>query len=179
MAGIGFELKKLFRRKGIFASFRAYGYAGVICTGPMLLGVLLLLSVMFLCNLYNVSEHSRELIICMITYALLGSLTVTSFFSMAVTRFLADMLYEDRKTMILPSFWGSTGILLAAGGILYGLFLLFAGIGPVLQLLCFGLFGELVVCWMAMNYLTAIKDYKGIMLSFVQKKSHSTISSHP
>ena len=43
MAGIGFELKKLFRRKGIFASFRAYGYAGVICTGPMLLGVLLLL----------------------------------------------------------------------------------------------------------------------------------------
>lgn len=42
MAGIGFELKKLFRRKGIFASFRAYGYAGVICTGPMLLGVLLL-----------------------------------------------------------------------------------------------------------------------------------------
>ena len=69
--------------------------------------------------------------------------------------------------MILPSFWGSTGILLAAGGILYGLFLLFAGIGPVLQLLCFGLFGELVVCWMAMNYLTAIKDYKGIMLSFV------------
>ena len=167
MAGIGFELKKLFRRKGIFASFRAYGYAGVICTGPMLLGVLLLLGVMFLCNLYNVSEHSRELIICMITYALLGSLTVTSFFSMAVTRFLADMLYEDRKTMILPSFWGSTGILLAAGGILYGLFLLFAGIGPVLQLLCFGLFGELVVCWMAMNYLTAIKDYKGIMLSFV------------
>ena len=47
MAGIGFELKKLFRRKGIFASFRAYGYAGVICTGPMLLGVLLLLGVMY------------------------------------------------------------------------------------------------------------------------------------
>ena len=61
MAGIGFELKKLFRRKGIFASFRAYGYAGVICTGPMLLGVLLLLGVRFRCNLYNVSEYSREL----------------------------------------------------------------------------------------------------------------------
>ena len=39
MAGIGFELKKLFRRKGLFASLRAYGYAGIICTGPMLLGV--------------------------------------------------------------------------------------------------------------------------------------------
>ena len=41
MAGIGFELKKLFRRKGLFASLRAYGYAGIICTGPMLLGVAL------------------------------------------------------------------------------------------------------------------------------------------
>ncbi|MFR4710862.1 MAG: exopolysaccharide Pel transporter PelG [Blautia wexlerae] len=32
MAGIGFELKKLFSRRGLFASFRAYGYAGIICT---------------------------------------------------------------------------------------------------------------------------------------------------
>lgn len=45
MAGIGFELKKLFRRKGLFASLRAYGYAGIICTGPMLLGVLLQLGI--------------------------------------------------------------------------------------------------------------------------------------
>lgn len=41
MAGIGFELKKLFHRKGLVAMVRAYGYAGVICTGPMLLGILL------------------------------------------------------------------------------------------------------------------------------------------
>ena len=46
MAGIGFELKKLFSRRGLFASFRAYGYAGIICTGPMLLGIVLLLGVM-------------------------------------------------------------------------------------------------------------------------------------
>ena len=39
MAGIGFELKKLFRRKGLFAWLRAYGYAGIICTGPMMLGI--------------------------------------------------------------------------------------------------------------------------------------------
>ena len=45
MAGIGFELKKLFNRRGLFAAFRAYGYAGVVCTGPMLLGVVLLLGV--------------------------------------------------------------------------------------------------------------------------------------
>ena len=31
MAGIGFELKKLFHRRGLMAMLRAYGYAGVIC----------------------------------------------------------------------------------------------------------------------------------------------------
>lgn len=50
MAGIGFELKKLFRRKGLFASLRAYGYAGIICTGPMLLGVVLQLGILLLCG---------------------------------------------------------------------------------------------------------------------------------
>lgn len=49
MAGIGFELKKLFRRKGLLAGLRAYGYAGIICTGPMLLGVLLQGGLLLLC----------------------------------------------------------------------------------------------------------------------------------
>lgn len=166
MAGIGFELKKLFRKKGILSLFRAYGYAGVICAGPMLLGILLLLGIMFLCDYTGASKLSRELLVCMITYTLLASLTVTSFFAMVVTRFLADMLYEDREETILPSFWGSSGIMLVTGGILYGVFLLFSGATLVQQVLCFGLFGELIVVWNAMSYLTAIKDYRGIMLSF-------------
>ena len=78
MAGIGFELKKLFNRRGLFASFRAYGYAGVVCTGPMLLGIVLLLGVMYLCDKTGGSRHSRELLVCMITYTLLFSLTVSS-----------------------------------------------------------------------------------------------------
>lgn len=166
MAGIGFELKKLFRKKGILAFFRAYGYAGIICTGPMLLGILLLLGIIFLCSIAGVSQHGRELLICMITYTLLASLTVTGFFSMVVTRFIADMLYEEQEKQILPSFWGTNAVMLVTGSLLYGSFLLFSGISPLQKFLCFGLFGELVIVWNAMSYLTAIKDYKGILLSF-------------
>ena len=167
MAGIGFELKKLFSRRGLFASFRAYGYAGIICTGPMLLGIVLLLGVMFLCDRTGAPKQSRELLVCMITYTLLASLTVTSFLSMVVTRFIADMLYEEKNEAVLSSFWGSTGLMLIAGGILYGIFLIFSGVGLIDKFLCFELFGELIVTWNAMSYLTAIKDYGGIMLSFL------------
>ena len=122
MAGIGFELKKLFNRRGLFAAFRAYGYAGVVCTGPMLLGVVLLLGVMFLCDITGSSRHSRELLVCMITYTLLASLTVTSFLSMVVTRFIADQLYEENYEAVLPSFWGSSGLMLIVGGSLSHIF---------------------------------------------------------
>lgn len=64
MAGIGFELKKLFKRRGLFAAFRAYGYAGVVCTGPMLLGIVLLLGVMYLCDTTGASRQERELLVC-------------------------------------------------------------------------------------------------------------------
>ena len=86
MAGIGFELKKLFQKRGLAATAKAYGYAGVICTGPMLLGIVLLVGIAFICDHTGATRHNRELLNCMITYTLLASLTVTSFFSMVVTR---------------------------------------------------------------------------------------------
>ena len=167
MAGIGFELKKLFQKKGVLNTTKAYGYAAVICAGPMLLGVLLLLGMMVLCNIFNVNTHTRELLICMITYTLLASVTVTSFFSMVVTRYVADMLFEENNHAVLPCFWGSTVIMMVIGSILYGLFLIFSGATLIQGLLCFVLFNELIIVWSAMCFLAAIKDYKGIFLSFL------------
>lgn len=88
----------------------------------MLLGIVLLLGVMFCVTGQALRKQSRELLVCMITYTLLASLTVTSFLSMVVTRFIADMLYEEKNEAVLSSFWGSTGLMLIAGGILYGIF---------------------------------------------------------
>ena len=166
MAGIGFELKKLFRRKGFFAGAYAYGYAGVICCGPMILGIILLLGVSFLAKASGASMHERELLNGMITTTLLAGLTVSSFLSLLVTRYIADMLYEQKPECVMPSFWGATGILLTAGCILYGIFLCFAGIPLLYCIACFLLFGEIVIVWTEISYLTAVKDYQGIFRTF-------------
>lgn len=65
MAGIGFELKKLFQKRGLAATAKAYGYAGVICTGPMLLGIVLLVGIAFICDHTGATRHNRELLNCM------------------------------------------------------------------------------------------------------------------
>ena len=167
MAGIGFELKKLFQKKGVLNTTKAYGYAAIICTGPMLLGVILLLGIMALCTWFSVNTHTRELLICMITYTLLASVTVTSFFSMVVTRYVADMLFEEKNHAVLPCFWGSAVIMMAVGSVLYGIFLCISGATLLQGILCFILFNELIIVWNAMSFLSAIKDYKGIFLSFL------------
>ena len=175
MAGIGFELKRLFHKKGVLNTTKAYGYATVICAGPMLLGVILLLGIMALCTIFNTTTSDRELLICMITYTLLASVTVTSFFSMVVTRYVADMLFEEENQAVLPCFWGSTVIMMAVGSVLYGIFLLFSGATLVQGLLCFVLFGELIIVWNAMSFLSAIKDYKGIFMSFLTSVAASIL----
>ncbi len=166
MAGIGFELKKLFKKKGIFHSLRAFGYATVITTGPMLLGIVLILGLMAICAFYGVSRMDRELLICMITYTLLASVTVTSYCSMVVTRFTSDMLFEEREEEVLPSFWGSSVLMMVVGGLLWFIFLIFSGATLSQGVLLYLFFQELVIVWNAMSYLTAIKDYKNMFISF-------------
>lgn len=178
MAGIGFELKKLFQKKGIFALLKAYGYAGIVCTGPMILGILLLLGVRILAAYGGADEHSQELLNCMITYTLLASLAVSSMFSMVTTRFIADALYEEKNELVMPSFHGSVSIMLGIGSVLYGIFLWNAGISITDQLLCLILFGELVVVWTEINYLTAIKDYQNILLTFFFSLSASLLAGY-
>ena len=85
---------------------------------------------------------------------------------MPVTRFLADMLFAEREDEILPSFWGSNAVMLVAGTVLYGVFLLFSGATLLQGLLCLWLFNIMIVNWNGMSYLTAIKDYRGILCSF-------------
>lgn len=166
MAGIGFELKKMFGKKGIFARIKAYGYAGIVVTGPMLLAVLLLIGVRLIAMYAGAPNQRVELLNSIITVTLLASMAVTSFFSMVTTRHVADLLYEERKNQVLPSFWGSVSIMLVGGGALYAIFLLFSGIPISYRIVSFIFFEELILVWMQMNYLTAIKDYRGILLTF-------------
>lgn len=166
MAGIGFELKKMFSKKGLLSMLKAYGYAGIVCTGPMILGLLLLLGVAVIAKGAGAGEQEIELLNSMITYTLVISMMLTNTFSLVTTRYTADQLYKKQNSKILPSFWGSVGIMLIPGCILYGCFLFFAGIPLLYQFLVLVFFGELLIVWTQMNYLTAIKDYRGILSAF-------------
>ncbi|MFR3850495.1 MAG: exopolysaccharide Pel transporter PelG [Streptococcus salivarius] len=127
MAGIGFELRKIYNEDSLFQNKKAYAYAGIVYTGPMLLGILLTAGVVVLTMVAGISENERDYILSRsLTYAIIFSLVITSLFSLVVTRFVADMLYEKKFETIIPSFYASSALMLMIGTPLYALYLALA-----------------------------------------------------
>lgn len=167
MAGIGFELKKLFAQKGLLLQARASVYAGIVVAGPMLMGALFLLGARYISAFGGASIHQQDLIVVIITYSLLFSLILTSFLLFVLSRFVADMLYIEKYDRILPSMYGAISLFLIIGSILWIIFLIFSGLEFSYAIYSFILFCEGIVAWIQISYISAIKEYRGILFGFL------------
>ena len=167
MAGIGFELKKLFSKKGIILKARASLYAGLVVAGPMLLGVLLLLGAKLISRRAGASLHQQDLIVIIITYSILFSLILASILLFVLARYIADMLYINAYHRILPSMYGAISLLLVVGSVIWLVFLYYSNIDIVYSIYSFILFCEGIVVWVQINYITAIKEYRSILVGFI------------
>ena len=166
MAGIGFELRKLYREDGIIPQVKAYAYSSVTTVGPMILCILLV----FLQQMMMLSNGSRfleiELFITTMTYCFICSILLTSGLSMILTRFTADMLFQKKYNQIISSFYGSLIVILPIGGIIAAIFLYGVNESLTYKFVAYLFFMELVVIWIQSVYLSALKDYKRIARSF-------------
>ena len=167
MAGIGFELKKLFLNKGIVLQARANLYASLVIAGPTLMGVLLLLGTRYISSFGGATNHQQDLIVVLITYSLLFSLILTSSLLFVLSRFVADMLYISQYERVLPSMYGAISLFLVIGTVLWGGFLLINDLKFDYSLYSFILFCEGVVAWVQVSYISAVKEYRGILAGFI------------
>jgi len=166
MAGIGFELNKIFQRKGVISCIGAYTAAAVVFTGPLLMGAGMLYMVRLLSALGGALRYEQDVIVVIITYALISSLIVSNIFAATASRHTADMLYRDMQDRVMPSLHGNAAVQLVMGGAVYGLFLMFSGIEALYGILGFILFCELTIVWILLNYMSTVKDYVRIIIVF-------------
>lgn len=166
MAGIGFSINKLVKEKNFSSKPRAFAYAAIVTIGPLLFGELVLVAVYALTNFSKVIVADRNLIVAIITYGLLASLIINGASSLVISRYLSDKLYAKKIGDILTTYWGSQLFLLTVGGLIYGIFIIFSGIGIFYSVLAWLLFCELLLSWNALNFLTILRDYQGLFKSF-------------
>jgi polysaccharide biosynthesis protein PelG len=166
MAGIGFELKRLFAEKGILLNLRASLYASIVVAGPMLLGAIMLLGMNYIAILSGVSKQAQDLMVVIITYSILLPLIITSFVSFVSTRYVADVLYENQNERVLPSMYGAISLCLPVGALFWIIFLAISRLPLLYSIFSFMLFCEATVVWIQLTYINAAKDYARAVLGF-------------
>jgi len=167
MAGIGFELKRLFKNKGLFSSMRAYAYSALVSLGPFILCTIIIAAILIFSSYMNVAYRDRELFIATIVYAFIFSQIISSGFKMVITRFIADMLYKQKYEYILPSLYGVLSIVIVFAGTAGILFYYRSPLPFAIKLVSYILYMELIIVFIMMEYLSTIKDYMRIVKSFI------------
>jgi uncharacterized membrane protein len=167
MAGIGFELNKMLQKKSVLTYAGYYTASAIVFVGPTILGIVLLAAVRILCEMGGASKGDQDMIIVIISYSLIAAIAVNNLFNLVITRYVADCIYNHRHRDVLPSMYGGILIQLGIGTLLYGTFIYFSGIDFTTGILTYMMFALFLVAWTMISFLSAVKDYKRIMIYFV------------
>ncbi|MGG4440722.1 exopolysaccharide Pel transporter PelG [Brevibacillus fortis] len=167
MAGIGFELKKMFRNKGYLSSVKAYAFSSLVTVGPMIICMVMITVLQQVLLQMNVSYLERMSFLAAVVYAFVFSLLITCGFSMVISRYIADKIYLREYNDIIASLYGVMAICLGVGGILGVGFYWLAPLPWSFKLVAYLLFVELIVVWLQSAYLSALKDYMRIIRGYV------------
>ncbi len=168
MAGIGFELRKILRRDTLTSTLAAYGYAGVISAGPLILSILGIL----LIGLMSLAVVQPPGLIVQfqvsVTYLIAFSLIVTGILQLSFTRFLSDRLFERRPDLVLPNY-NAVALVTTVGTGIIGLILaltVFRGQTTGYRLLMLTGFVIVSNIWIGVLFLTSVKQYRAVLAIF-------------
>ncbi|MBM6899164.1 exopolysaccharide Pel transporter PelG [Gemmiger formicilis] len=167
MAGIGFELKKVFRDDSVFAVLRGYSLAAVVTEGPMMLMIVLLVALQRLMMGFGTPYRVREQFLFFMTYAMVFSLLLADTVLLFLDRFISDCIYRRRLQDVMPALYGVAFFLLLLGAPAAGAYLCTLPVGWNVQLAAGLLFCVLLVLWVQMACLSAVKRYEYLLLGFL------------
>jgi uncharacterized membrane protein len=168
MAGIGFEFRKLLQKDTYWGIFQAYGYSGIVSSGPWILSIVGILIV----GIYAAAVVRPSVAVVQfqvsITYLFMASLILTGMVQLAYTRYIADRLFEKRVYLVTPTFNGLLMIVVLASGIVgtFFVFFLFPDQSNLYRLLMLGAFVILCCIWCCTIILAGLKQYRVIVAMF-------------
>lgn len=166
MAGIGFELRKLFNGKGVLSGLKAWLCSALITVGPTLLCILMLTIFQSFLSYIKIDFEKRELFMATIIYSFIFSLMLTSGLSMPLSRYVSDKIYRKEEADIIPSLKGAMTVYMVLGGILGIAFYYHSPMSFSFKAAAYILFMELNILWIQTIYVSGLRKYKKIVKGF-------------
>ncbi len=168
MAGIGFRLRDLSKTGALSGLLLAYGFAGIIGSGPWVLSIvgILLIGIMNMENAFT--PHYVGEFQVSVTYLMAISLILTSPLQLMISRFIADRIYQKQDEHVLPNLTGAILVVITITGTLAGISLVYLFTGSVLYrvLMLSGLV-ILSTIWIVVIVLSGVRAYREILLAFL------------
>ena len=170
MAGIGFELRKILKEDRLLSLTKVYGYSAILSSGPWVISILAIVLVGFIniANLGEVSDAFRFQVVITYAIALASSLIITGILQLPFTRYVADLIFNNREDEILPSYFGA---MFMAGGI--GLptvvpFYIWVFEGQSMLFLVGVVATFLILCgvWISSILAASLKYYRGVVWAY-------------
>lgn len=177
MAGIGFELRKLFKDRTGFGYAKAYAWTGMVTTGPFFIMAFLVLSVQLLYDFFEISPLEKNLYVMSVVYSFLFSQIVGSGFTMVATRFVADKLYVRDVGAVISSLYGIIACAITAGAVFGIAFFAWASLDFFLELTTYIFYLEMMLVLILNTYVSALHNYTYIVGAYAYGMLTSVIGT--
>ena len=102
MAGIGVKLNRIYHKNTITTNMIGFFYSTVVTIAPVLVVILNLMLMQKVLKFHTVGYLDRELFSCTILYIFIFSLLTTSPFNAVLSRYLSDVIFEERYEDVQP-----------------------------------------------------------------------------
>ncbi|MBH1941526.1 exopolysaccharide Pel transporter PelG [Mobilitalea sibirica] len=170
MAGVGFELRKIFKDETIHGKVKGVIYASMTTIGPTIMFMLLLLGIRYVMNIFDVPYKEQIFFSSASLYLFIFATMISGALNTISTRFISDMIFIEKDEYIPATMFGTImiGSFAAAIPNFIICIVLFAkyDINPVF-LIGYYLFGIMItVTYCIMTFISAIKEYAKITASF-------------
>lgn len=168
MAGIGFELRKLLHKDSFLGLVQAYGYAGVISSGPWVLSILGVMVVGLLSLALDSDAQQVISFLVSITYLTAFSLITGGWLQLMLTRFIADRLFEDKPSEILPNLMGAL-LVTTLSSFFIGAFFwpLFSEESLAYRFIMVACLIVLSDIWVLVIMMSGLRSYNKVLLAFM------------
>lgn len=163
MAGVSFELRKLFKNKGYFSNIKGYFISTMVISGNSLLCIIMIIAVKAILEHFGEYTNNIDIFISVMVYAFAFSLIITGGFTFLASRYVSDCIYEKKFREIVPSLLGFITLILIIAFICVNLFFLKSNLNSLVKITSYIILVELSVIWMEIVYISVLKDYIAIV----------------
>ena len=105
MAGIGVKLNRIYNKKSLLAYLAGFAYSAVTTIAPMVIAMVQIFVMEKLLDYEKLNYTARELFACTVLYIFVFSLLTASPFNAILSRYMSDVIYEERYDDIMPCFY--------------------------------------------------------------------------